>query len=213
MATCPVADLTGGFEAYLGRLSATARQRARRLLRDGALAGARFEIVTDDQREPAFDELMRLHQTRWRRLARPGVFAANRFVEFHRGLVATWLSSGRAVLARLALGSNSVAVVYGFVCGSRFEFYQSGVETEEAGPLRSPGNLCHLLLMKSLADRGIGAYDFLSGTAPYKKRLATSENPLLTIEIWNSSVRAAACRSARFVGGAFKAACSKLQLA
>lgn len=208
-ATCPVADLSGGFEAYLQRLSPSARQRARRLLRDATCAGVRFEIAPGHQCGAVFDELMRLHQARWRGKSKPGVFGADRFVEFHRRLVAEWVPSGRAVLARLSVDSDPVAVVYGFVLGSRFDFYQSGVDTEKSGPLQSAGNLCHLLLMKALGDRGVDAYDFLSGTAAYKKRLATGENHICSIEIWNSSIRAAAWRSARFVGRALKAGYSR----
>jgi CelD/BcsL family acetyltransferase involved in cellulose biosynthesis len=202
--TCPVADLTGGFDAYLQRLSSNARQRARRLLRESALAGARFEIAAPERCVEVFGDLIRLHQARWQRASEPGVFAAPRFVEFHRGIVEEWLPAGRAVLARLSLGVRPVAVLYGFVTGSRFDFYQSGVDTE-TGSLRSPGNLCHLLLMQALAARRIDAYDFLSGAASYKKRLATHENSLFSLQIWKPSLRAAAFRSVRLAGRALRA--------
>jgi len=196
MGTCPVADLTGGFEAYLRRISSNGRQQARRLLREGDLAGARFAIVGINQVPDVFDELIRLHQDRWADEGLPGVFAAPRFVEFHRNLIARWLPAGRAVLARLSLDARPVAVLYGFVTGSKFDFYQSGVDLT-TGLLRSPGNLSHLLLMKALIDRRVTTYDFLRGSAPYKKRLATGESHLAGIEIWRPTVRAAAYRWAR----------------
>lgn len=194
---CPVADLSGGFEAYLERLSSNTRQQARRLLRDGKRAGATLEIVAADAANGAFDDLVRLHQMRWTAEGQPGVFAAPRFTAFHRGLVREWLPRGRAGLARLSVGGESVAVLYGFVTGARFEFYQSGARRDGQVRLRSPGNLAHLLLMQALATRGITAYDFLRGASSYKERLATRENRLVGVQVWRPTLRGATCRSAR----------------
>lgn len=38
--------------------------------------------------------------------------------------------------------------IYGFVTRSKFDFYQSGMKTIQSGPLRSPGPVAHLLLMR-----------------------------------------------------------------
>jgi CelD/BcsL family acetyltransferase involved in cellulose biosynthesis len=195
--TCPVANLSGGFEAYLQRLSSNGRQQARRLLREGARAGASLELAASHQGGDAFNDLTRLHQARWNLEDRPGVFAAHRFAEFHRRLIANWLPAGRVVLARLSLASRPVAALYGFVTGSKFDFYQSGVDIGAASLLRSPGNLAHLLLMKALAERRFDSYDFLAGTAPYKMRLATAENQLVSVRIWRRTIRSASYRSAQ----------------
>jgi CelD/BcsL family acetyltransferase involved in cellulose biosynthesis len=106
---------------------------------------------------------------------------------------------GRAVVARLSLASEAVAVLYGFVTEGKFDFYQSGVRTGNTG-LRSPGNLSHLLLMRALAERGVTAYDFLQGAASYKRRLATRENRLVGIEAWRPNARTAAHRLMRMIG-------------
>lgn len=201
---CLVADLAGGFEAYLKRLSANSRQNARRLLREGDRAGATLELA-DDARAPAiFDELVRLHQARWIADGKPGVFAAPRFLAFHRGLVSDWLGAGRLVLGRLAIAGQPVAVLYGFVTRGRFEFYQSGVQVDGEGPLRSPGALAHLMLMRALVDRGVTAYDFLRGQAAYKARLTTGATELVAINSWRPTARAAVFRSARWGGRAMR---------
>jgi CelD/BcsL family acetyltransferase involved in cellulose biosynthesis len=197
-----VADLGDGFEAYLQRLSSNSRQNARRLMREGERAGVQLEIVTAAQAGGAFDDLVRLHQQRWIADGKPGVFAAQPFVEFHRTLVQEWVPSGRAVLARLSVGGASVAVLYGFVTRRKFDFYQSGVWREANGPLRSPGSLAHLLLMRAVAERGVIAYDFLRGPSSYKERLATRENPLVGIRIWRPTPRSALVRLIRLAGGA-----------
>jgi CelD/BcsL family acetyltransferase involved in cellulose biosynthesis len=194
---CPFADLTGGFEAYLGALSSNSRQQARRLLREGERAGAALETVAVDQQAGAFDDLVRLHQARWTREARPGVFATARFTTFHREMIGDWLPAGRAVLARLAVDGEPLAVIYGFVTGSTFEFYQSGVRHDGPASLRSPGTLAHLLLMQALAARGILIYDFLRGASSHKKRLSTGERRLVGMRVWRPSLRSAAHQSLR----------------
>jgi CelD/BcsL family acetyltransferase involved in cellulose biosynthesis len=198
--SCPVSELAGGFEAYLARLSSNVRQQSRRLLREAERAGARFELVGVGQAADAFNHLVKLHQERWTSEGKPGVFAAPRFREFHRDLLEKWLPSGRAVLARLSLAGGPVAVLYGFVTGQKFDFYQSGVRRETSGPLRSPGNLAHLLLMRALAERGVTAYDFLRGTASYKRRLATRENQLVGVRLWRATLRAASYRLIHLAG-------------
>jgi CelD/BcsL family acetyltransferase involved in cellulose biosynthesis len=198
--SCPIADLTNGFEAYLAQLSSNNRQQARRLLREGERAGAQFEMVQAVQAHRAFDELVRLHQERWTLDGKPGVFAAPRFIDFHRNLIEDWLPAGRAVLGRLSLAGDPVAVLYGFVTGPKFDFYQSGVQREKVQPLRSPGNLAHLLLMRALTERGVTAYDFLRGASPYKQRLATRENRLVGLRIWRPTLRAASYRLIQFAG-------------
>jgi CelD/BcsL family acetyltransferase involved in cellulose biosynthesis len=203
---CPVADLTDGFDAYLGRLSANGRQQARRLMREGERAGARFEIAGEREVDGAFGDLRRLHQARWAEDGKPGVFAAPRFVAFHRELVRQWLPSGRAVLATLSLDGEPVAVLYGFVTAGTFDFYQSGVRMDQGGPLRSPGNLAHLLLMQALSARGVTAYDFLRGASAYKARLATRERAIAGIRIWRSTPRAIAARTVQAVARGFRGA-------
>jgi len=198
--SCPIAELTGGFEAYLSRLSPNSRQQARRLLRDGEKAGAQFEVIDIERASEAFDALVRLHHERWVSDGKPGVFAAPHFLEFHRNLVREWLPGGRAVLARLSLMGDPVAVLYGFATGQKFDFYQSGVCRETAGLLRSPGNLAHLLLMRTLAERGLTEYDFLRGSSSYKQRLATHENRLVGIRLLRPTVRTVLYRGAGLAG-------------
>ena len=197
---CPVADLAGGFEAYLKRLSSNSRQQARRLLREGETAGVPLEVIREDQLEGAFDNLVKLHQDRWTAERKSGVFSAPRFVEFHLTLLREWLPIGRAVLARLSLASEPVAVLYGFVTRQTFDFYQSGVRREDMDRLRSPGNLAHLLLIRALAERGLTAYDFLRGSSSYKERLATRKNALVGTRAWRPTPRMLIHHSVRFVG-------------
>jgi CelD/BcsL family acetyltransferase involved in cellulose biosynthesis len=190
--SCPIADLDGGFDAYLGRLSANSRQHSRRTLREANRVGATLELArTAQEADDWFDELIELHQDRWRSLGQPGCFAASRFTAFHRALAQQLVPQNAAVLARLSIGGKPLAVLYGFVSGRKFDFYQSGIKPDGCAGLARPGIAAHLLLMAHLADRGVTQYDFLRGTAEYKQRLATSAQPLVRLRIVRHTIRSA----------------------
>ena len=191
--SCPIAELGGGFDAYLGRLSANSRQRARRLLRAAESSGFRLEVAeAADEADRAFDQLVELHQARWSSAGKPGCFRAPRFAEFHRTLAGLWVPDRRAVLAGLGDDRGRVAVLYGFLHGSKFHLYQSGIALDGAGRLRTPGITAHLALIRYLADRGCTHYDFLRGDADYKDRLATTSQPLRRIRMYRPGLRSAA---------------------
>jgi CelD/BcsL family acetyltransferase involved in cellulose biosynthesis len=201
---CPIANMEGGFEAYLQRLSPNSRQRARRLLREVEKCGAILELATTPVMEQFFDDLVRLHQERWMDQGKPGCFAASRFTAFHRSLAYQWIGSGQVVLARLSLDGQTMAALYGFVTRLKFDFYQSGVKTIQHGPLRSPGHVAHLLLMRELCGRGITRYDFLRGSSNYKTQLATESVQLFMLQVWRLTGRATAYHAARIVGKAVR---------
>jgi len=179
---CPIADLTGGFDAYLSRLSSNSRQQIRRLLRAAKQAGVTMECAaTVDQACDLFDEMIELHQKRWTAAGERGCFASASFTEFHRQLIRDWLGSGRVVLTRIRLENQTLAVKYGFRNGSKFDFYQSGVRMDEDCPIRSPGIVSFMMLMQHLIEHGVVTFDFLRGSSNYKQRLATSAQPLVSV--------------------------------
>ena len=200
---CPIANLAGGFERYLARLSANSREQFRRLLRQAEKSGATLQFATEATTDAFFDDLVRLHQQRWVAQRKPGCFAAPRFTRFHRSLASRWVGSGQSMLARLSLNGEAIAVLYGFVTGAKFDFYQSGVQTTSAA-FRSPGHVAHLLLMRELCERGIARYDFLRGSSRYKSQLATDTAQLYTVNLWRSAIRASASQVAARVRSAVR---------
>jgi hypothetical protein len=184
---CPIANLEGGFDRYLQRISLKSRQQARRLLREMEGSGATFELANEQNAESFFNDLVLLHQERWTAEDKPGCFASPRFTKFHKILAARWQSNKIAVLARLSIESEPLAVLYGFINGTKFDEYQTGVRKETLGSIHSPGILARLLLMKSLAGCGIERYDFLRGSQTYKTRLATEEIPMFALACWKNS--------------------------
>jgi CelD/BcsL family acetyltransferase involved in cellulose biosynthesis len=197
---CPVANLQGGFETYLGRLNSKHRKNAKRCLRNVDAAGGVLEIASGTNAGEFFEDLIRIHQQRWNSVGLPGCFSANRFTAFHGALVTEGVPAGEAVLARLRVGREIIAAIYGFITGSKFDVYQSGVDLAGNGPVASPGVASHLMLMARLCQRGVTAYDFLRGTCQYKNGLSTEISGLHTLRAWRPTVRALAHRSCRRLG-------------
>lgn len=204
---CPIADLSGGMEAYLARLSANERSQARRRLKEAKALGATLEMAGPESVDQYFDELVELHQSRWRAAGRPGCFASRRFTDFHRRLARQWLGEGKALLSRLRLDGKTIAVKYGFLYYNKYDFYQSGVRLEGEQRLRSPGTVSFLMLFEELIRRGVTRFDFLRGDSNYKQRLATSAQSLAQVRwtrwSWRTNV---ACASRFLHRGSMKVA-------
>lgn len=187
--SCHIANIEGGFDTYLGRVSSKSRRNFRRLLRDMDKTEAIFEIVELSKADQVFDELINIHQERWKLDGKLGVFSAPNFVEFHRNLLSHWLPEGRAILARLSIDGNPVAVVYAFINGSKCDLYLCGIKRNSAIAIESPGVLIYLLMMQELEKRGITSLDFLRGSSFYKNSLATYECELISLSQYRISPR------------------------
>jgi len=191
----PQADLSGGFDAYLMRRSSSARSRFRRLLRAFEENKLSFSTAQDaDQAHDYFSELVTLHQQRWAAEDQPGAFSSSRVQLFHRTLLTRLAAGGEALIARLADSAGPLALIYGFVVGGKFDFYQSGV-CGEPERCSSPGILAHLLTMRHLAARGVQTYDFLGGESDYKSKLATRSAVLMSASVYRPAIGSAAAVS------------------
>ena len=186
---CPIADLSGGFDAYLKRLTPKTRQHCRQYLRGLDKANASFDVATEQTFDEMFDDLVRLHQERWQAVGKPGCFASDRFTRFHKSLARMWLPSGRAVLAPVRHEGVSIAVIYGFIAGTKFDYYQSGLRVEEKGPVPSPGTAIIMRLMLHLIERGVDKFDFLRGSSVYKQKFATEQRSLCRLRLVRVGVR------------------------
>ena len=159
-------------------------------MRESDALGVRFEVASSQAEVEVFlSDLIRLHSQRWRSVGERGTFAAPRFIDFHRAIAAQMVPNGQVFIARLCEGARVVAVIYGFITGAKFEFYQSGVDTGPAAQLKRPGILAHLLSMRYLSARGIANYDFLAGEAPYKLSLSTSQTRLARLQLRRPGLR------------------------
>jgi hypothetical protein len=190
---CPTADMSEGFDSYLNGLSSSTKRESRRLLKSADVSGARLEVADDAASvDLFFDQLVVLHQRRWEAEGKPGCFTAPRFSAFHHTLARLLVPQGDAVLARLVLDGETLAVAYGYMARSKFDLYLTGVTPEESDAVRSPGTAIHLLTMAHLASRGIRQFDFLLATGPsYKQRFGSGGQRLARLLVVRPTARAA----------------------
>jgi CelD/BcsL family acetyltransferase involved in cellulose biosynthesis len=195
---CPTTDLAairGQGATVLEALSGGVRRRVERALRGLG------ELETEWAGTPAhgreiYDELVALHQARWRAAGEPGAFASARFRGFHGELIERLTAGGEAILFRVRGDAGTIACLYALVDRGRVLFYQGGVAQLADNKLR-PGLVGHVLLMQACLERGLAEYDFLAGEARYKRELSTTERPLTWATARRRGVRSAALGVAR----------------
>ena len=161
-------DLPGNWEEYLSLVSKSHRKKLRRMDRDFFRSGrARVHWVHEpDQLEQAFDVLVRLHQSHWKRRGWPGCFASVRFLNFHREAAQRLLAFDALRMSWLELDGQAVAAEYHLAGDGIVYAYQSGMAP---GALDyEPGHLSHLATIRRAIERGDRAFDFLRGDEPYK---------------------------------------------
>lgn len=124
-----------------------------------------------------FDDLVRLHQSRWQEAGRPGAYASRRFHQFHRGLLEKLVPAGRMGLFRVCCGDAVIGCVQLLIDGNRVLVYQGGSAPYD-GKL-SPGVIVDYLCLEECLARGFDAYDFLRGDSHHKQKLSTNSNRLV----------------------------------
>jgi CelD/BcsL family acetyltransferase involved in cellulose biosynthesis len=198
-APCSIANLSGGIEDYLGRLSSNSRAQARRLLRAVDAAKLSFEIATPATVDEFYDQLVELHQARWAQAGQPGCFASPRFSEFHRSLAHQLVPTNDAVLARLTHDGRPLAVIQGYRAGNKFDYYLAGTAMEsENAPIKSPGIAAHLRLKSYLFESGATYYDYLLGYSRNKAQYTTDEHPISRLVVERKGLKRLAHQLSHF---------------
>ncbi len=198
-APCCIANLAGGMDNYLGRLSSNSRAQARRLLRAVDAADLSFEVATEATVDEFYAQLVELHQARWVQAGQPGCFASPRFSEFHRSLAHQLVPTQDAVLARLTHEGRPLAVIQGYRAGNKFDYYLAGTAFDSPhSPIKSPGIALHLRLKSYLFDCGVTHYDYLLGYARNKAQYTTDEFPICRLVVEHKGLKRLAHQVSRF---------------
>jgi hypothetical protein len=176
---CPTVDLRAANERggdVLSILTSNTRYQIRRSIRAfGQVEGEWAESV--DQALDILDELIRLHQKRWRDVGQPGAFASERFTAFHRSLVKQLFPQGAVLLYRIRSGRETIGCLYSLLEHGNVLSYQIGLPRFDDNKLK-PGFVAHALCMQESYDRGFADYNFLADASPWKRELATTERQL-----------------------------------
>ena len=173
-ARCPFAELPGSYEQYLrGRgsnLRAQLRSKEKKLRRD--CPATQFgRVHTEAELDPAFDALVRLHQSRWTARGELGAFGNPAFVEFHRACARDALRRGKLRLYHLRVADEYAAAFYCFREGARLFYYNAGFD--ERWAKYSVGMLILGHAVEQSIAEGVTELDFLQGEEGYKEHWMT----------------------------------------
>jgi CelD/BcsL family acetyltransferase involved in cellulose biosynthesis len=175
-AVCPRAELMGGWEAYLGRLSKHDRHELRRKLRNFEARGkVAFEVETEPAAVAAkmdvLFEMMRASHDRKAGFLTPQMEA------FFRDVGATFAGLGIARLCTLTLDGDPAAMLLAFENETDVFLYNSGYAPALAA--FAPGLVSKALALRDAIERGKTTFDFLRGEEEYKFRLGGQARQLV----------------------------------
>ncbi len=168
-AVCPVVDISGGWEAYLGRLRSRDRREVRRKLRGlrqlrGAVSFAAFDEPAEiTERLPLFMAMMA--ESRGDKAA----FLTEQMQAFFGDLTESLAAAGWARMYLMSISGDPAAMVLCFVVGDELLLYNSGYDPRFRE--LSAGLASKVLCIRDAVERGLTRVNFLRGDEPYKFEL------------------------------------------
>lgn len=146
---------------------------------------------TAEQALDILDELIILYQKTWQKRGRAGMFASQRFSNFHKTIIRKLFQQKKVLLFRVknktygTLGCVYMLVDNGIAYGCQLglnDFADITFETINKKRLRT-GFIVHTTCMQECMRRGLHAYNFGLGDYPYKRELTNSECEMVTISV------------------------------
>ncbi|MEE4384474.1 MAG: GNAT family N-acetyltransferase [Pseudomonadales bacterium] len=184
--------------SYLDTLSRNTRYQVRRAQRLYEEQGA-VELIRPaslNEALEAFEEIGKLHLTRWGSEAGRSGFANPEFMAFHRQLIQRHWNARRVDIRLLRVGGRLVSGFYNFLHEGVVYFYLSGVGNERESRLK-PGLLGHALCIEHYLEDGWCFYDFMGGGERYKKSLGQVHQQLFQCSLQKRQLKFRLERAAR----------------
>ena len=167
-ASCWRIELPNDWDAYLGTLSKSKRQRVRNLYRRQFDSGRATVHTVESASElsAALETFCQLHQRRRTSLGEPGCFAQPAFRDFLDEAGERLYGQGRLQIQTVQLNGRPVSAQWNLVGGPTTYHYQSGIEPDVLD--QWPGWLGTIASVRQAIDEGRQSYDFLRGEESYK---------------------------------------------
>ncbi len=170
---CPYIILPTRFEDYFQGLGSNWRRNMRRwekrLKNDYRV---NFYIHKDlDTLDEAMETFFNLHQIKWQSEKRAGVFADQKFRDFHLNIAKSFAERGWLNLCFLTLNDEPVSAIYAFKYRNKMFNYLTGFD-----PKYSEYRIGHLLFLYSIKnsiENGLREFDFMRGDESYKQQWNT----------------------------------------
>lgn len=202
-------ELTHKWSDLMMSLSNTQRYKIKRTLRElEGLGQLRFEIVMDEEGlDKTFKDLTELHQKRWRKKGKPGVFSSHKFTSFHSAITKSLLHNGCLMMANLIINNRPLGVLYNICYNGSVLFYQSGIDTTLSRDNQwiKPGLALHALAIKRAIELGCREYDFLPGeTGSYKGQWTPKMRNIYNIGLRRKDLKTNTLSALRYTKGLLK---------
>lgn len=167
------ADLTGGFEGLLSRVSGKRKRKKHRwAMRKFEAAGGlrRIEAQTADDVSRLLDAYFAMKESRFRKMGIADVFGEAEVRNFFRSLFCNALERAPRpfVLHALEVGGKLRAVTGSSVSGKRLICEFAGIAEDELAHA-SPGDYLFFENIAQACSDGFQVYDFSVGDEPYKR--------------------------------------------
>jgi CelD/BcsL family acetyltransferase involved in cellulose biosynthesis len=182
--TCPVIPLAGHtFDSYLATLGSSHRANVRRRTRALTQLGARLErVTTHRERCDLLAALVGYHERRWKERGGSSAFMTPPVVAFQDEATRLAMDQGWLRMYVLRLDDQAAAVMYGFMYGGRFYFYQHGFDDRYS--THSIGLVLMGMTIGAAIEEGAAEFDMLWGTEPYKFLWARDSRTLQRVELF-----------------------------
>lgn len=187
--SCPYLPLPRSWDEMLMSLSSQFRKNIRKA-RKRLDAGGRVSfsrIVDESAVEPALQQLIELHQKRWREKGLPGAFAAPQFVEFHCRISRRFFERGWLYLTLLKLDGRVIAARYGFIYHGVNYAYQGGFDPEWAE--HQVGLVIQSYCIEDEIRQQLVEHNFLRGSNSAKLRWTSLTRNSVTVRFGKSDLR------------------------
>lgn len=178
--------------ALLGTLGKSTKKNLKRRLKQ---YGELTTTWTNEFDEALLDELIMLHQFRWREAGEPGAFASPAFAAFVRSFLQLASGQDRYALVRVADAAGTVGCQLLLREENRVLDFLSGFADPRERP--SPGLVCHFTNIAEALRRGLDGYEFLVGDARVKRDLSNATRTLCWAQIERPTRRMKAINAAR----------------
>ncbi len=131
-----------------------------------------YNYTAEDPSEHLLGTLIELHSSRWQHKGQSGALARERIRNFHAEIMKMRPAPFAIRYYTIRHEDRVVAVLYGFLFGSRFYAYLSGFDM--AHTRISPGNMIIDYCIQCLIDEKVAIFDLLRGDMKYKQSWATT---------------------------------------
>jgi len=146
---------------------------------------------SEDRLSTDLEEFMQMHQQRWARVGKKGVYADESVAAFQREIAGIFFRRGWLFLAFLRIDGSRIASFCGFRHRDELAVYLTGMRDPGEARKFSPGIVLHAMCMEATIEQGVRTYDFLRGVEAYKYECGAVDVPNWAFSMFRGKARSA----------------------